>query len=148
MQLRNLFCPLYLVGYTTMHSTLRPAVVLMSLLIALAGCGKSGPEIAPVHGIVKLDGQPLPNADVQFQPDDSQRASSGRTDADGRYTLMYKRGQPGAMVGPHTVRIWVSPEVVRNPPIIAAKFDTKSTLHENVKSGDNKFDFDVTTESK
>ena len=89
-----------------------------------------------------------PNADVQFQPDGSQRPSSGRTDADGRYELMYKRGQPGAMVGPHTVRIWVSPEVVRNPPIIAARFDTKSELHREVKAEDNVFDFDVTTEGK
>ena len=127
---------------------LRPTVVLILLLIVLAGCGKGGQQIAPVHGRVTLDGQPLPNADVQFQPDGSQRPSSGRTDADGRYELMYKRGQPGAIVGPHTVRIWVSPEVVRNPPIIAARFDTKSELRREVKSDDNEFDFDVTTEGK
>ena len=126
----------------------RPTVVLILLLVALAGCGQSGPQIAPVHGHVKLDGQPLANADVQFQPEGSQRPSSGRTDAEGRYDLMYKRGQPGAMVGPHTVRIWVSPEVVRNPPIIAARFDTKSELVREVKSSDNEFDFDVTTEGK
>ena len=76
--------------------TSRPAVVLILLLVALAGCSKSGPQIAPVHGVVKLDGQPLANADVQFQPDGSQRPSSGRTDANGHYELMYKRGQPGA----------------------------------------------------
>jgi hypothetical protein len=131
-----------------MPAVLRRTIVLILLMIGLNGCGKSGPEIAPVHGVVKLDGQALPNADIQFQPDSSQRASSARTDADGRYTLMYKRGQSGAIVGPHTVRIWVSSEVVRNPPIIAAKFDTKSELHREVESGDNTFDFDVTTESK
>ena len=118
------------------------------LLVALAGCSKSGPQIAPVHGVVKLDGQPLANADVQFQPDGSQRPSSARTDAEGRYELVYKRGQPGAMVGKHTVRIWVSPEVVRKPPVIAARFDTKSELVREVKSGDNECDFDVTTEGK
>ena len=127
---------------------LRPTVVPILLLVALAGCGKGGPQIAPVHGRVTLDGQPLAKADVRFQPDGSQRPSSGRTDAEGRYELMYKRGQPGAIVGPHTVRIWVSPEVVRNPPIIAARFDTKSELRREVKPGDNEFDFDVTTEAK
>ena len=131
-----------------MPATLRPTVVLILLLIVQAGCGKGGQQIAPVHGRVTLDGQPLPNADVQFQPDGSQRPSSGRTDAEGRYELMYKRGQSGAIVGPHTVRIWVSPEVVRNPPIIAARFDTKSELRREVKSDDNEFDFDVTTEGK
>ncbi len=131
-----------------MPDMLRPTVVLLLLLIAVAGCGKSGPEIAPVHGRVTLDGQPLAKADVQFQPDDSRRPSVGSTDADGRYSLMYKRGQPGAIVGQHTVRISVSSEIVKNPPIIASRFDTKSELRRDVQSGDNEFNFDVTTESK
>lgn len=131
-----------------MPATLRPTVLLLWLLVALAGCGKSGAQIAPVHGRISLNGQPLANADVQFQPDGSQRPSSGRTDVEGRYDLVYKRGQPGAMVGPHTVRISVSSEVVKKPPIIAARFDTKSELHREVKPGDNEFDFDVTTEGK
>src|SRR5262245_21904398 len=109
-----------------MLAMFRPTVVLILPLIVFSGCGKSGPQIAPVHGRVMLDGKPLQNADVQFQPSESQRPSRGRTDVDGRYALVYKRGQPGALVGPHTVRIWVSPEVVKNPPIIAARFDTKS----------------------
>ena len=127
--------------------SLRP-FVLISLLIVLAGCGKGGQQVAPVHGRVTLDGKPLANADVQFQPVDSQRPSSGRTNADGQYDLVFKRKQPGAIVGQHTVRIWVSPEVVRNPPIIAKQFDTQSTLQREVKPGDNEFDFDVTTEGK
>jgi hypothetical protein len=114
----------------------------------MAGCGKGGPQIAPVHGVVKLNGQPLPNAEIQFQPEGSQRVSMARTDAQGRYLLSYKRGQTGAIVGPHSVRIWVSSEVVKNPPIIAARYDTKTELHVEVEPGDNNFDFDVTTEKK
>jgi hypothetical protein len=139
---------LFLLNRSRMCTTPRRTVVLVLLLVPLAGCGHSGPQIAPVHGHIKLDGQPLANADIQFQPDGSQRSSSGRTDADGQYSLMYKRGQPGAMVGQHTVRISVSSEVVKHPPIIAARFDTKSELVREVKSGDNEFDFDVTTEGK
>jgi hypothetical protein len=131
-----------------MPDTLRSKIVLVWLLIALAGCGKGGPQIAPVRGRVTLDGNPLANADVLFQPDGSQRPSSGRTAADGHYELMYKRGQPGAMVGQHTVRIWVSPEVVRNPPVIAPRFDSKSELRREVKAGENEFNFDVTTDGK
>jgi hypothetical protein len=37
---------------------------------------------------------------------------------------------------------------VRNPPKIAAKFNTQSELHREVKAGQNEFDFDVTTEGK
>jgi hypothetical protein len=72
----------------------------------------------------------------------------GRTDVDGGYELGYKRGQPGALVGMHMVRIFVSPEGTKNPPIIAAKFDANSELRREVKPGDNVFDFDVTAEKK
>ncbi|MEX2308070.1 MAG: carboxypeptidase-like regulatory domain-containing protein [Pirellulales bacterium] len=113
----------------------------------LAGCREGGPEIAPVSGRVTLDGRPLVNADVSFQPDGAQRASGGRTDADGRYQLMYKRGQEGAIVGEHTVRIWVSREIVANPPHIPARYDTESELRREVKAGENNvFDFDLKTD--
>jgi hypothetical protein len=120
----------------------------VALLILIAGCGKSGPRIAPVHGRVTLDGQPLANADIKFQPDGPERPSVGRTDGEGHYDLMFKRGQPGAVVGMHRVQIWVSPDIVPHPPIIAARFDTKSELRRDVKPEENEFDFDVTTEGK
>jgi hypothetical protein len=122
--------------------------IVVAFLALTAGCGKSGPQVVPVHGRITLEGQPLASADVRFQPDGPERPSVGRTDGDGRYELMYKRGQPGAIVGQHTVRIWVSPEVVNKPPIIAARFDTKSELRREVKADQNEFDFDVTTEGK
>src|SRR5262245_17357041 len=103
-------------------------VALILLATVVAGCNNSGPEIAPVHGRVTLNGQPLANADIQFQPDGAKRPSMARTDAQGGYELVYRRGQSGAIVGTHSVRIWVSPEVVRNPPVIAKQFDTESDL--------------------
>jgi hypothetical protein len=125
-----------------------PHAVVLILFVGLVGCGKSGPQIAPVHGRVTLDGRPLENADVEFKPNNSPRPSTGRTNADGRYELAYKRGQLGAVVGPNTVRITVSSELVKNPPKIAARFNAQSELQREVKSGDNEFDFDVTTEGK
>ena len=119
------------------------------LLAVFTGCGQSGPEVAPVSGRVTLDGQPLASADVSFQPEGAQRASSGRTNTDGRYQLMFKRGQPGALVGEHTVRISVSREIVRNPPQIPARYDTQSELRREVKSGEeNVFDFELSSDAK
>ncbi|MEX2308073.1 MAG: carboxypeptidase-like regulatory domain-containing protein [Pirellulales bacterium] len=124
-------------------------IALILLVGIIAGCGESGPQVAPVSGRVTLDGQPLVNADVAFQPDGAHRASVGRTDANGRYALVYKRGEPGAIVGPHTVRISVSSEVVENPPSIPARYDTESELRREVKAGENNvFDFDLTTAPK
>jgi len=121
-------------------------LLLLGLLIS--GCRKSGAELAPVSGRVTLAGKPLEKADVVFQPDNGKPPASGRTDAEGRYELAYKRGVMGGPVGQNTVRIGVSRELVRNPPKIAAKFNSQSELHREIKAGQNEFDFDVTIEGK
>jgi hypothetical protein len=118
------------------------------LMACLAGCGKTGPELAPVTGRITLDGQPLENADIVFQPDGSKPPSTGRTSADGRYELAYKRGVMGGMIGSNTVRITISPEVVSNPPSIPARYNTESELKKEVKSGQNEFNFDLTANEK
>jgi len=110
----------------------------------IAGCSQRGPQIAPVHGRITLDGQPLPKAEITFHPAGSERPSAGRTDSDGRYELMFKRGEPGAMVGQNTVTILVSPEGTKNPPKIAPLKDP----HREVKRGDNEINFEVTAEKK
>ena len=121
---------------------------LLLLGLLFGGCRKSGPELAPVSGRVTLAGKPLENADVVFQPDNGKSPAFGRTDSEGRYELAYKRGVMGGPVGQNTVQIRVSRELVRNPPLIAARFNSKSELRREVKAGQNEFNFDVTTEGK
>jgi hypothetical protein len=121
----------------------------MPLLICVAaGCGKSGPEVAPVKGRVTLDGRPLETVDIVFQPSDGKPPSTSRTDADGHYELLYKRGSMGAPVGEHTVRIGFTSGIVKNPPNIPDRYNKQSELHREVKSGDNEIDFDLKSESK
>jgi hypothetical protein len=121
---------------------------LLLLGLLLIGCHKSGPDLAPVSGRVTLKGKPLENADIVFQPENGKSPAVARTDAEGRYELAYKRGVTGGPVGQNIVQIRVSKEVVRNPPRIAARFNTKSELRREVKAGQNEFDFDVTTDGK
>lgn len=116
--------------------------ILLALCVA-GGCGKGGPVLAPVSGCVTLDGNPLAEADIEFQPDGMLPPSVAHTDADGRYELLYKRGVAGARVGQHTVRITISPAVVKNPPTIPARYNRQSELHREVKSGNNSFDFEL-----
>ncbi len=53
-----------------------------------------------------MNGKPLPNAALTFQPVGGGMASVGATDQDGRYTLeFYDNGQPGAIVANHRVVI-------------------------------------------
>src|SRR5262245_63242316 len=79
-------------------------------LAGLAGCGSR--KIVPVSGVVKLDGKAYPNAVVSFQPVGTKsspnpgRGSSGVTDQDGKFSLIYDGEKSGALVGKHRVRIF------------------------------------------
>ena len=121
----------------------------LPIILILVGCGKSGPEIAPVSGRITVNGQPMENVDITFQLDGSKPPSSGRTDKDGHYELAYKRGQMGGMVGQNTVRISVSSELVHKPPKIPPEYNTQSKQQVEIKSGQkNTFDFDIKTAEK
>ena len=69
------------------------------LLLAICGCGKSGPSptmtTLPVAGTVTLDGKPLPGADVVFMGSEAASVYVGRTDDKGEYQL---RGAGNAQV--------------------------------------------------
>jgi hypothetical protein len=78
-------------------------------LAAFGGCSGRPKNIAKkVSGVVTLGGQPLPAAIVTFTPADGS-PSIGRTDAEGKYNLIWsqqgKRVIEGAQIGEHTVTI-------------------------------------------
>ena len=84
---------------------------LAAVLIATVGCGHGLYDVAPVSGTVTLYGEPLKNATVSFEPQAGSDqeivgpGSSGQTDDSGRYKLTTFRGERGAVVGQHKVRI-------------------------------------------
>jgi hypothetical protein len=119
------------------------------LLLLATGCGQSGPELATVKGRVTLDGRPLETADIVFQPENGKPPSTARTDAEGHYELLYKRGFTGAHVGEHAVRIEFTSNIVANPPNIPPRYNKQSELRREVKAGEeNVFDFELATEKK
>jgi hypothetical protein len=88
---------------------MRARLLLLVFFVAVLGC--SSKKLAPVSGRVTLNGKPLANATVSFQPiaegksPDAGAGSTGKTDEDGRFTLKTSTGQEGAVVGKHRVRI-------------------------------------------
>jgi len=112
----------------------------------LTGCSGSDLEVAPVKGKVTLDGQPLANGVVQFQPDGGKRPAGGGTDENGEYQLYYKKGVVGARVGQHTVRIYASGDP--KSAVVPERYNKQSELRAEVKPGQNKFDFDLKSEAK
>jgi hypothetical protein len=76
--------------------------LLMASLLATTlatGCAQSRPAIVPVEGVLLLDGQPVPHAEIQFVPMErglgAEYIAAGTTDAEGRFTLLCN-GQAGA----------------------------------------------------
>ncbi len=116
-------------------------------------------ELGQVTGTITLDGKPLSNVAVVFQPE-SGRPARGMTDAQGNYELTYIRQTKGTKVGPNRVEIAPSEDgeteepasgeeesavvTKRNKsgkPVIPPRYNTRSELKADVKAGNNKFDF-------
>jgi hypothetical protein len=73
--------------------------IAFALVVLAAGCGGND-NLAPVSGIVRLDGQPLTRGIVTFIPQAGRRAS-GEIGSDGTF----HNKADGALVGQHLVTI-------------------------------------------
>lgn len=126
------------------------AVAMLSTFafLSLGGCGGRS-DIGRVSGTITLEGQPLANARVIFQPQAAGSASYGVTDAEGHYTLQYNADTEGAMIGRHTVSVstFMAGDPDADPPgqiseeRIPAKYNATSELMAEVTAGDNSIDF-------
>jgi hypothetical protein len=116
--------------------------VAFLLLLGVVGCGGSA---VPVSGRVTLDGKPIADATVTFQPADSGKpgtGSAGKTDANGQFTLqLVGMNRPGALIGKHRISITAlgnteaddSGKKTRDQ--VPAWYNTQSTLTFEVPSG-------------
>lgn len=88
------------------------AACLFGGMLFAAGCGGRSdlPPVAPVHGVVTYEGQPLPRGMVYFVPtaaDAKAPMASGEIGPEGKYVL-YTSDQKGALVGSHRVRVFAT----------------------------------------
>jgi hypothetical protein len=86
-------------------------IAILTLAAIAAGCESKPYGLAPVSGIVTLDGAPVAGAQVSFQPEGGENknpgpGSTGLCDSSGRYELQTTRKEPGAIPGRHTIRIY------------------------------------------
>ncbi|MCA9126674.1 MAG: carboxypeptidase regulatory-like domain-containing protein [Planctomycetales bacterium] len=79
--------------------------LLMGLLLLVSGCGPGGIGTVPVTGTVLVDGEPMEGVMVVFNPGDGGRAASGRTDAQGVYTLTTEVNGDGALPGSYQISV-------------------------------------------
>ncbi len=122
-------------------------IVFPLLLIASLGCGRSSvSDVAPVHGRITLDGQPLANTGVVFQLP-GKSLSGGTTDDNGNYVMIYKRGVNGANIGINQVTILEDTKRI-NTQHVPPRYSQNSELQAEVNPGDNEINFDLTTKPK
>ena len=122
------------------------AVVMM---ITFIGCGS---DLVTVTGTVTLDGVPLEDAFVEYTPQEpGGSVSYGRTDANGKYEMMFSLSEKGAVPGDNVVRITtadVGDEGVAGPKErVPKRYNEESELQADVVAGKaNEINFDLTTE--
>src|SRR5262245_52024508 len=116
------------------------------LAVSLTSC-KPAVKVAPISGVITLDGKPLANAHVVFQPQSATRtAETGSfafTDANGEYVLkMADNEQPGAVLGKHRVEINLvmisddrDPKVRGPQKTLPAKYNHNTELSFDVVAG-------------
>ena len=135
-----------------MNRTTHTFVALLFLLavVTAAGCGGGGPEKADVHGKVTLDGEPLVNALVTFQPEGEGSPSYARTDKDGYYELKYTLESEGAILGKHRVTVSTlfedrdeNDRPIKTPERCPDEYCKEGVIKE-VKRGDNTIDLPIT----
>jgi len=79
------------------------AIVTLPVLLVLSGCGKGDyPPMARVTGTVTYKGKPVPNMMVNFMPK-AGRPSWGKTDANGRFEMVFDSDYKGTELGHHKV---------------------------------------------
>jgi hypothetical protein len=120
------------------------------LALVIASChGRS--ELASVRGTVTLDGQPLADAFVVFAPTKAGTTSYGKTDAAGRYEMLFKDKEPGAWIGENLVRISTgdlgSGGKAGPRERVPVVYNQKTTLKREVRPGENTFDFDLKSDA-
>jgi hypothetical protein len=113
-----------------------------AVALFLAGCG-SDVELGEVTGRVMMDGKPLPNALVRFNPENGGRSAQGRTDEEGRYRLDYSVHDSGALVGPSKVMITTGSieDPKHRDEKVPLRYNYETVLSVNVGSSGNEFDF-------
>ena len=120
-------------------------------VVVVIGCSESGVSLGRVEGVVTLDGQPLPKANLEFQPEGGS-PSYARTDNDGHYEMKYSSERDGVTLGNHKVKIYTfrvetTPEgrPVRIPETLPERYHKASDLVREVKAGWQEFNFELSS---
>lgn len=101
------------------------------LLPALVGCpgGDAKPPTYPVTGVVKLKGTPVDGATIVFVPlSAGTEGATGKSDADGKYTMTTFVSGDGVMPGDYMVKVFKFDQPPMPPSESSPDFDPNAEL--------------------
>jgi hypothetical protein len=120
------------------------------MALVLVSCGDSGSASGrlAISGTVHFKGAPVQNGSIEFVPHPGVKTTSGAPITNGRFSIPADRGlEPGA----YTIKISsmeappdTEPGGLPGPDpkeLLPEKYNTKSTLTEEVKAGKTTFEF-------
>ena len=134
---------------------------LTALTLGLSGCGEPAGEPCSVRGSVSLNGTPIEQGTIVFEPQGQGGARGGAAISSGEYEVVLDRGM---WAGPFLVRIsgfretgkteaafetleGETPESVAEvEEIVPNEFNSDSTLQVSLEAGENVEDFQLTGE--
>jgi hypothetical protein len=133
----------------------------MVALVAAGGCWSTAPRmdyakagLVRVAGTVRLAGRPLPGALVTFEDPETGMFSHGRTDDDGRYSLMFDSRQAGVTKGHKVVRIRTAGSIGEDDPdagptrqeLVPSCYNKDTKLVAEVTGNSSATDFDLASD--
>ncbi|WP_237564929.1 Ig-like domain-containing protein [Blastopirellula marina] len=120
------------------------AILTISLGAGCLGRDASHPDLAEVTGVVTVNGKPVQNVAVVFNPEAGGHASRGTTDAEGKFQLKYSGSAAGATLGRHDV-LFIYNDADGPANVLPRKYadQTASMNAEVTQEGPNEFTFDL-----
>lgn len=96
--------------------------LLVCTAVSVAGCGRSGPAVEYVEGVIVFEGKPVPGATVCFtpavqEPDSVALPAVGRSDEEGRFQLKALQGSRTVAAGTGVGTYIVTVSKQETPPL-------------------------------
>jgi hypothetical protein len=107
-------------------------LLALALTVCALGCGSKGGTVR-VEGVVKLDGQPLADATVTYNPVGAGQPASASTNEDGTFRLT-TAGTDGAYPGEYKVTVTKSTAAASGKPNVD-KEDMGDFMNKKMKGG-------------
>ena len=119
--------------------------ILATLVLALTGCGSSGPKKFDVTGTVKYDGKDVEDGFITFTPDDKTVGPEAGPIKNGKYTVKANGGKNKVKIQANRLVPGKKGPMGEDAiePYIPTKYNDSTTLEVDIGAGKTEHNFDL-----